>query len=45
MPGGHATGIAVRHYQKIEAGEVNITLKTLENLSHALKSNVKNLLA
>ena len=25
----HAIGIAVRHYQKLEAGEVNVTVRTL----------------
>lgn len=29
-------GVAVRHLQKIEAGEVNVTLKTLVSLAGAL---------
>jgi transcriptional regulator with XRE-family HTH domain len=31
-----AAGLAVRHLQKIEAGEVNFTLKTLASLAAAL---------
>ena len=29
-------GLAVRHLQKVEAGEVNVTLKTLDALAAAL---------
>jgi len=32
----HRIGIATRHYQKLEAGTVNVTLKTLVNVSAAL---------
>jgi transcriptional regulator with XRE-family HTH domain len=37
-------GIAVRHYQKLEAGEVNVTLRTLVRLSAALKAELSSLL-
>lgn len=30
-------GVAVRHYQKLEAGQVNLTLRTLVRVSVAMK--------
>ena len=32
----HRIGVATRHYQKLEAGTVNVTLKTLVNVSIGL---------
>ncbi len=32
----HAAGLATRHLQKIEAGQVNVTLRTLGRLGSAL---------
>ena len=37
--------LAVRHIQKLEAGEVNITLKTLLRLATALDADPSQLLA
>lgn len=37
-------GMVARQYQKIEAGEVNVTLRTLTRLAIALKVNVRDLL-
>lgn len=37
-------GIATRHYQKIEAGEINVTLRTISRLCVALKVNARDLL-
>lgn len=36
-------GIVPRHYQKIESGKANITLRTLVRLSDALKLPVRDL--
>jgi transcriptional regulator with XRE-family HTH domain len=36
-------GIVVRQYQKIEAGEVNVTLRTLARLSSALGLEIREL--
>ena len=36
--------LASRHLQKIEAGEVNLTLATLERLAQALQVNAASLL-
>ncbi|HEY3315291.1 MAG TPA: helix-turn-helix transcriptional regulator [Bacillota bacterium] len=36
-------GIAVRHYQKIEAGEVNVTLDTLARVAQGLGTEVVEL--
>jgi len=33
----HHIGLATRHYQKLEAGEVNITLRTIIRVAQALK--------
>ncbi len=38
-------GISYKYYQRIEAGKVNITLKTLEKIAEALGVNVAELLA
>ena len=38
------SGLAVRHLQKIEAGEVNLTLRTLASLSAALDVKANRLL-
>lgn len=32
----HAMQLATRHYQKLEAGELNVTLKTLARVAQAL---------
>lgn len=39
----HRAGLAWRHYQKLEASEVNDTLKTLVKLSKGLKSDIRGL--
>lgn len=36
----HASGIAVRHYQKLEAGELNVTIRTLVRVAKALRCDV-----
>jgi transcriptional regulator with XRE-family HTH domain len=41
----HASGMAVRHYQKLEAGELNVTLRTLTKVAKALKCEVSDLFA
>jgi len=38
-----ACHIAPRHYQKLEAGEVNITLRTLVRVAEAFRCEVKDL--
>lgn len=38
-----ASGIAVRHFQKIEAGDVNVTLATLVRVAKAFRIPVKSL--
>lgn len=40
----HRSGIAVRHLQKVEAGQVNVTLATLVRLSSALGVDPSELL-
>ncbi|MGA2483539.1 MAG: helix-turn-helix transcriptional regulator [Candidatus Acidiferrales bacterium] len=40
-----AVGIAPRHYQKIEAGDVNVTVATLVRLANAFQVTVKDLFA
>jgi transcriptional regulator with XRE-family HTH domain len=37
------SGIAVRHYQKIEAGDVNVTVGTLVRVAKAFRVSVKAL--
>lgn len=37
-------GMVARQYQKIEAGQVNITLRTLTRIAKALRSNPADLL-
>jgi transcriptional regulator with XRE-family HTH domain len=37
------SGIAVRHYQKIEAGDVNVTVGTLVRVAKAFRVPVKAL--
>jgi transcriptional regulator with XRE-family HTH domain len=37
------SGLAVRHYQKLEAGQVNVTLKSLVALSTALRLEMSSL--
>lgn len=37
-------GMAVRHYQKIEAGELNITLRTLARVASAVRTSPADLL-
>jgi transcriptional regulator with XRE-family HTH domain len=39
-----AAGLALRHLQKIEAGQVNVTLETLSALATALRVDVAVLL-
>jgi len=36
-------GIAARHYQKIEAGELNLTIRTLIRVAEALSIELKDL--
>jgi transcriptional regulator with XRE-family HTH domain len=38
-----ALGIVARHYQKIEAGTMNVTLETLARLSAALDVQIRDL--
>ena len=38
-----ALGIVPRHYQKIEAGELNVTLRTLDRLCRAFSVDVDQL--
>jgi DNA-binding XRE family transcriptional regulator len=38
-----ASGIAVRHFQKIEAGDVNVTVATLVRVAKAFRVPVKSL--
>lgn len=38
-------GMAVRHLQKIEAGEVNVTIRTLAKISRALGKDISELFA
>jgi len=38
-----AASIAARHYQKIEAGTVNVTVSTLARLANGFKVEVKRL--
>ncbi len=38
-----ALGVVPRHYQKIEAGELNVTLRTLERLCRAFSVDVNQL--
>jgi transcriptional regulator with XRE-family HTH domain len=38
-----ASGIAVRHFQKIEAGGVNVTVATLERVANAFRVPIKSL--
>jgi transcriptional regulator with XRE-family HTH domain len=39
-----AAGVALRHYQKLESGEVNVTLRTLVRVTEALNTRVNELL-
>lgn len=39
-----AAGLAIRHYQKLEAGEVNVTLRTLVRVAEVLRVQVNELL-
>ena len=36
-----ASGIAWRHWQKIEAGQVNLTLVTLHRVANALSTDIE----
>lgn len=38
-------GMAVRHLQKIEAGEVNVTIRTLAKIAQALGKDIPELFA
>jgi transcriptional regulator with XRE-family HTH domain len=38
-----AMDIAVRHYQKLEAGTLNVTLRTLVKASNALQLELRDL--
>jgi transcriptional regulator with XRE-family HTH domain len=40
----HAVGIHTRHLQKIESGEVNVTLRTLARIADVLKLSAASLL-
>lgn len=44
MECAHEAGLHWRHWQKIEAGEVNITMETLCGLARALKMDPHDLL-
>ena len=39
----HAAGMHARHYQKLEEGTVNATIRTLERLCAALKVDIADL--
>lgn len=39
----HATRLATRHYQKLEAGELNVTLRTLVRVADAFENEVADL--
>lgn len=39
----HASGLAVRHYQKLEAGELNVTLHTLAKVAKGLRCELSDL--
>jgi transcriptional regulator with XRE-family HTH domain len=39
----HASGMAARHYQKLEAGELNVTLHTLAKVAKGLRCELSNL--
>jgi transcriptional regulator with XRE-family HTH domain len=39
-----AAGLVVRHYQKVEAGEVNLTIRTIVRLANAFKLEPASLL-
>lgn len=39
----HEMGLVTRHLQKLEAGEVNVTLRTLVRISVALGVDLKDL--
>ena len=41
----HAIRIATRHYQKLESGEVNVTLRTLVRVAEAFEIEVRDLLS
>jgi len=41
----HASGIAVRHYQKLEAGDLNVTLRTLTKVAKGLRCELSDLFA
>lgn len=41
----HASGLAVRHYQKLEAGELNVTLRTLTKVAKMLRCELADLFA
>ena len=38
-----SSGLAPRHFQKLEAGELNVTLQTLHSVALALKTEVARL--
>jgi transcriptional regulator with XRE-family HTH domain len=40
-----SAGLALRHYQKIEAAELNITLESLVRIAKALKVDISKLLS
>ena len=40
----HRAGMHARHWQKIEAGEVNVTLRTIARVADALKIDAVRLL-
>jgi transcriptional regulator with XRE-family HTH domain len=39
----NATGVHLRHYQGLEAGSVNVTLRTIERLCRAFAVDVREL--
>jgi len=39
----HRGGLHWRHWQKVEAGEVNVTLETLALLADALQASISDL--
>jgi len=40
----HKAGMACRHFQKLEAGELNVTITTLVRVAHALGVDVRDLI-
>lgn len=39
----HNAGLALRHFQKVEAGEVNLTVRSLAKIAQALSVDIARL--